>query len=86
LGKSSYEVVTDIDGFAPYSAYVEFGTGGLVNVPLELKQYALRFKGKGVKQINMQPQPYLYPAFVKGRKQYEKDLKTLLNRLTKKYN
>ena len=33
-----------------------------------------------------EPQPYLYPAFVKGRKQYLKDLKELLNRLTKKYD
>ena len=33
-----------------------------------------------------EPQPFLYPAFVKGRKQYLKDLKHLLNRLTKKYD
>ncbi len=33
-----------------------------------------------------EPQPYLYPAFVKGRKQYLKDLKELLKRLTKKYD
>lgn len=29
------------------------------------------------------PQPYLYPAFVKGRIQYIRDLKQLLERLTK---
>ena len=33
-----------------------------------------------------EPQPYLYPAFVKGRAQYLKDLKELLKRLTKKYD
>ena len=33
-----------------------------------------------------EPQPYLYPAFIKGRKQYLKDLKELLKRLTKKYD
>lgn len=33
----------------------------------------------------IQPQPYLYPAFVKGRKEYKKDLKKLLKILTKKY-
>jgi len=33
---------------------------------------------KGIK-----PQPFLYPAFVKGRKQYIKDLKDLLEDITK---
>ena len=33
-----------------------------------------------------EPQPYLYPAFVKGRAQYLKDLKKLLEDLTKKYD
>lgn len=32
-----------------------------------------------------EPQPYLYPAFIKGRKQYLKDLKTVFKRLTKKH-
>ena len=31
------------------------------------------------------PQPYLYPAWVKGKIQYLKDLKQGLNRLVKKY-
>jgi HK97 gp10 family phage protein len=33
----------------------------------------------------IQARPFLYPAFVKGRKQYKKDLKDLLKVLTKKY-
>ena len=32
------------------------------------------------------PQPFLYPAFVKGRKNFIKDLKNVLDDLTKKYN
>lgn len=67
-----------------YSAFMEFGTGGKVKVPNELKDVAIQFKGKGVKEINLQPRPFLYPAFVKGREQYLKDLKDLLNTLTKK--
>ena len=31
------------------------------------------------------PQPYLYPAFVKGRRQYLEDLKSELKNLKKKY-
>jgi HK97 gp10 family phage protein len=67
-----------------YSAYMEFGTGGLVSVPSELKEVAAKFKGKGIKKINIQPRPFLYPAFVKGRVQYLEDLKAKLNELVKK--
>lgn len=66
-----------------YGAYMEFGTGGKVQVPDELREVAIRFKGKGVKQVNIRPQPYLYPAFVKGRRQYLEDLEDLLKQLTK---
>jgi HK97 gp10 family phage protein len=66
---------------APYAAYQEFGTGGLVSVPKELESIAAQFKGKGIRQINLKPQPFLYPAFVKGRAQYVKDLEALLTKL-----
>jgi HK97 gp10 family phage protein len=68
-----------------YAPYVEFGTGGLVSVPNELKELAIQFKGKGIKKINIQPQPFLYPAFVKGRIDYLKQLKDNLEVLTKRY-
>jgi HK97 gp10 family phage protein len=77
---SNYKVVAN----APYSAYMEFGTGGEVEVPEEMKDIAIQFKGKGVKRINLRPRPFLYPSFVIGRRQYIKDLTDLLNRLTKK--
>ena len=86
LGKSDFKIMANSTGLAPYSAYVEFGTGRSVQVPTELKEMAIKFKGKGVKEINLQPQPYLYPAFVKGRTQYLKDLKKLLKDLTNKYD
>ena len=81
ISEADYKVVVGAD----YGAYVEFGTGKKVQVPTELKEIAIQFKGAGIKQINLQPQPFLYPAFVKGRKQYIKDLKKLLKKLTKKY-
>jgi len=81
IGEADYKVVVVAD----YGAYVEFGTGKKVQVPTELKEIAIQFKGAGIKQINLQPQPFLYPAFVKGRKQYIKDLKKVLKKLTKKY-
>ena len=81
ISEADYKVVVG----AYYGAYVEFGTGKKVQVPTELKEIAIQFKGAGIKQINLQPQPFLYPAFVKGRKQYIKDLKKVLKKLTKKY-
>lgn len=78
----NYEIVAG----AYYSAYMEFGTGGLVEVPEEMKEIAIQFKGKGIKQINIMPRPFLYPAFVKGRTQYIDDLQDVLDDLTKKYN
>jgi HK97 gp10 family phage protein len=71
---------------APYSAYVEFGTGGLVNVPSELKELAILFKGKGVKQINIRPQPFLYPAFTLNRQKYIASLQKKLQILTTNVN
>lgn len=82
VDKLNYEVVAG----APYSAYMEFGTGGLVDIPVEMQDIAIQFKGKGVKQVNISPRPFLYPAFIKGRLQYVDDLTDVLNDLTKKYN
>lgn len=71
---------------AKYSPYMEFGTGGLVSVPEELKEMAIRFKGKGVKQINITPQPFMYPSWKHGQKDYVKELNKEFDYLTKKYN
>lgn len=48
-----------------YSPYIEFGTGGLVDVPSGLEDYAIKFKGAGIRQVNLLPRPYLIPAFKK---------------------
>jgi len=48
-----------------YAPYMEFGTGGLVDVPEGLEDYAMRFKGAGIKQVNLFPRPFLIPAFKK---------------------
>ena len=69
-----------------YGAYVEFGTGGMVDIPKGWESMATRFKGKGIKQINIPARPYLYPAFKQGSKQYVKDLENSLKKLTAKHN
>lgn len=84
LDNLRWKVITNSNGVAPYSAYMEFGTGGLVSVPDELKDIAIKFKGKGLKQINLPARPYLYPAFVDGRIKYVKELEQDLKELTNK--
>ena len=53
------EVFTNVE----YAAYVEFGTGTMVDVPSGMEDYAAQFKGRGIKEVNISPQPYLMPAF-----------------------
>lgn len=68
---------------APYAPFIEFGTGGLVDVPTELKEVAIKFKGKGIKQVNLRARPYLYPALLKGRIEYIDKLKKVLEKYGK---
>jgi HK97 gp10 family phage protein len=71
-------------GVAPYAPYIEFGTGGLVDVPKEFDEQARRALGKGIKQVNLPPRPYMYPAYLYGLKRIEDNLKTEIEQLTKK--
>lgn len=66
----------------PIAAYLEFGTGAFVDVAPEWKDMAMMFykNGKGM----LRPQPYLYPAYNRGKDIYERNLKALLENLTKK--
>ncbi len=68
---------------APYAPFVEFGTGGLVEVPNELKEMAIKFKGKGIRQINLPARPFLYPAFLKGKTEYVDKLQKVLSKYGK---
>jgi hypothetical protein len=74
--ETSYKVVAG----APYAAYVEFGTGGLVSVPAELKDIAITWKGKGIKKVNLRPRPYMYPSLLFGRNLYLETLKKALKK------
>ena len=63
-----------------YAPYVEFGTGNLVRVPDELKELAEQFRGRGIRQVNLPARPFMYPAFVKERPVYIRNLKNVLGR------
>jgi HK97 gp10 family phage protein len=65
---------------ADYAPYIEFGTGTEVNVPDELKGYAMQFKGQGKKAINIPPRPFFFPAYFKYRDELLENLKDTLKR------
>ena len=59
----NYNIVSEGQG-SQYAPYQEFGTGGLVNVPVGLEDEAIIWKGAGIRKVNMRAQPFFYaPAF-----------------------
>ena len=52
-----------IENPVDYAGYIEFGTGGLVNVPPGLEDQALPWKGAGIRKVNMRPQPFFFRTF-----------------------
>jgi HK97 gp10 family phage protein len=65
---------------APYAPFVEFGTGRMVEVPNEWKEIAIKFKGAGIKEVNLPARPYMYPSYMEGRKKYLERLKAIIKR------
>jgi HK97 gp10 family phage protein len=69
---------------AHYAPYIEFGTGGEVQLDdmLELgipSSYAAQFKGKGIKNVNLPARPFFFSSAREG-------LKNLLVRLNNGLN
>ena len=67
-----------------YAPYVEFGTGASVNIDDMLQlgipsSYAMQFKGKGIREVNLPARPFLFSSA-------RKELRNLMNRLTKRIN
>lgn len=63
-----------------YSPYVEFGTGGLVDVPKGLEQYAIQFKGKGIKQVNLPARPFFFPSVFAYQVEIVKNIREIIRR------
>jgi HK97 gp10 family phage protein len=79
-GQISIEPVNDltyeVEAKAKYSAYIEFGTGGEVRIPAGYEDLAKIFKGRGIRTVNIRPQPFLIPS-------YETEKPKLIDRLKK---
>jgi phage gpG-like protein len=70
---------------APYAPYVEFGTGRKVKLDDLTKlgfdsSYAMQFKGKGIKDINLSARPFF---FVNVRKEFNKMYDRLQDKIKK---
>jgi HK97 gp10 family phage protein len=57
------KIVYTVGSALKYAPYVEFGTGGLVNVPAGYESFAIQFKGTKGYKVNLRARPYLIPAF-----------------------
>ena len=66
-----------------YAAYVEFGTGDLVSIPTGWEAYAAKFKGKGIRKVNLKPRPFLVKAFIEETPKIPAKLIDLYKRLIK---
>lgn len=73
------ELTYTVEAKAKYAPYVEFGTGGLVDIPAGYEQYAAIFKGKGIRKVNLRARPFLIPAFENEIPQLMKRLKDMFN-------
>jgi len=62
-----------------YAPFVEFGTGDLVDVPAGLEDYAIQFKGRGIRKVNLKARPFFFNSFFEEKPKLLDRLKKLLN-------
>jgi len=64
-----------------YAPYQEWGTGNKVRVPAFVKQMfgvdSMDWKGKGLRKVNLKPQPYLFENARVGIEEMFKRLETM---------
>lgn len=70
-----------------YAPYVEFGTGRLVNLQhLEKlgipKSYAMKFKGRGIRQVNLPARPFFFTTLRRQMKRLLKSIDKKIKKLT----
>ena len=70
-----------------YAPYQEFGTGRFVDtkeaqaIGIPAAEIKKLYKGKGIKKVNIQPQPFFFPAVRKGLKKLLDDIEVSLKKL-----
>lgn len=73
----SGEVSVDVE----YAGYLEWGTGGEVDVPAGWEEMAEKWRGQGKRTVNMPPRPFLRPAFEKAVPNIVKNIGNEIDRL-----
>ncbi len=82
IGYSASGKTVSVYAKANYAPYVEFGTGGMVDLN-DMQQlgipesYAAQFKGEGIKNVNLPARPFFFSSV---RIEYKK----LFDRISKK--
>ena len=67
-----------------YAAYVEFGTGkGFIPNGQPWDGIASKFKGKGIKEVNLLPRPYMRPSVLAYIPSLKKSIYNLINKKKK---
>jgi hypothetical protein len=74
----SYQFVAQTD----YAAYIEFGTGNLFVNPERQGwvDLAAKYKGKGIKKVNLPPRPYMRPSILAYWPIYQKRVRDFLRK------
>lgn len=63
-----------------YAPYVEFGTGGMVNIPAGMEDVAGQFKGRGLKKVNLPARPFFFRAFFEKKGELLENIKKILTK------
>jgi hypothetical protein len=74
----SYQFVAQTD----YAAYIEFGTGKLFINPEKQGwvELAAKYKGRGIKKVNLPPRPYMRPSILAYWPVYQKRVRDYLKK------
>ena len=62
---------------ARYAPYQEFGTGKRVRVYPGYSRYAMQFKGRGIREVNIRPHPFFINSFELSKRWMLKELNKL---------
>lgn len=58
--KNQQGLNAEVGATKKYAPYVEFGTGGLVDVPQGLEDYAIQFRGRNMATVSLPARPFLF--------------------------
>ena len=60
-----------------YAPFMEWGTGKYVKVLPGYENYAMGFKGRGIRKVNIRPKPYFFGTYERVYKAFIKELNNM---------